>query len=106
MKEIESPKKQPSILYLKATQWSEDFEQKMRARLIMGAIRYGLMGNKNKPKYDRLSSIINKAKIYKESGNTELLADIANCALLEYVEGTHPKKHFKALDDKLHVGVV
>ena len=42
---------------LAKSEWSAQFETYMRNRLIMGALRYGLMKDKNKPKYDRIKSI-------------------------------------------------
>ena len=43
---------------LQQTEWNVDFEKLMRNRLIIGAMRYGRIGAKNKPKYDRVSSMI------------------------------------------------
>jgi hypothetical protein len=74
----------------------------MRNRLLMGSFRYALLGDKNKPRYDRLANIEKRISVYKETGNDELLVDIANIALCEFVEGEHPKKHFYAEDDKNH----
>ena len=94
----------PDFHLLQKSEWSQDFENHMRARLIQGAFRYGLMGSKDKPKFDRMESILKRVKKYNETGNIEFLVDIANLALLEYVEGDHPKKHFKSIDDGEHVG--
>jgi len=69
----------------------------------MGAIRYGLLGEKNKPQYDRVSEIQKRLKKYRDTGNLEFLVDIANLALCEFVEGKHPNRHFKSSDDKEHV---
>lgn len=91
---------------LRRTQWSDDFERKMRNRLIMGALRYGLMKSPDKPQYDRMTSIQKKVELYKQTGNDEYLVDIANCALLEYEEGGHPLKHFRADDDKNHTQIL
>lgn len=102
MKEIESPKRIPDFEIMKKTQWSIDFEELMRNRLIMGGIRYGLLNSPGKSKYDRMNSIIERAKLYKETGNIEILADIANLALCEFVEGDHPNRRFAASDDGIH----
>lgn len=64
-------------------------------RLIVGAYRYGRLGSKNKSQYDRLKSIRKRLDSYEQNGNLELLVDIANLALCEFVEGRHPKRHFK-----------
>jgi len=89
---------------LERSEWSPDFEQLMRNRLIIGALRYGKIGSASKPQYDRISEIIQRAKQYRETGNDELLVDIANMALLEYVEGVHPQKHFCSIyDRRVHI---
>lgn len=92
-----------SLDKLKVTEWSPEFEQLMRNRLLIGAYRYGRLGDLNKPQYDRIKGIQMHLTLYQESGNTEHLVDIANIALCEFVEGDHPKKHFRSVDDGEHV---
>lgn len=82
------------------TEWSPRFEKLMRNRLIMGALRYGKLNAPGKPQYDRMASIQKRAKLYAETGNLEILVDIANLALLEFEEGRHPKRHFTAIDER------
>ena len=102
--EDEKPKGDPVQLEeLKQTEWSVDFETLMRNRLIMGALRYGRIGAKNKPKYDRVSSMIKRLTKFQESGNKEFLVDVANLCLLEFVECNHPNQHFNSIDDGEHV---
>lgn len=91
--------KQPSITELQATEWSQEFEQFMKNRLILGAIRYGQLGQANKPDFDRLEYIKRKISEYEYSGNLECLVDIANLALCEFVEGKHPLRHFESIGD-------
>jgi len=90
---------------LRLTEWSPEFEQLMRNRLIMGSIRYQRFNHPDKPKYVRLGAIQKKFNLYLDTGNTELLVDIANYCLLEFVFGEHPYKHFHATDDKDHCAV-
>ena len=85
----------PDLWILLRTEWSYLFESLMRNRLIQGAFRYGLLHSLDKPQYDRVSSMERRLKLYKETGNTELLVDITNLALMEFEEGIHPNKHFK-----------
>ena len=94
-----------SLDELKQSEWDDVFEQLMRNRLIMGAIRYGRIRAKGKPKYDRVSSMIKRLRNYEESGNKEMLIDVANLCLLEFVECNHPKQHFHAGDEQEHVEV-
>lgn len=71
----------------------------MRNRLGMGSMRYGLIFQPGKKNWDRTKGIEKRMKQYQETGNTECLIDIANLAILEFLEGQHPKKHFGALDE-------
>jgi len=88
---------------LQISEWSIEFEAHMRKRLVMGAFRYGKLGEKNKPKYDRVNGISSHLSRYQRDGNLEHLVDIANIALCEFVEGEHPEKHFHSVDDGPHV---
>lgn len=91
---------------LRRSEWSADFEQLMRNRLVMGAFRYGKLGAQFKPQWDRMWSIAKRAAEYERTGNLELLVDIANLCLLEFVEGRHPNRHFEVLQgDELRVQV-
>jgi hypothetical protein len=95
-----------SLSALRSTQWSTHFEQLMRNRLIMGALRYGLLHAIGKPQYDRLKAMKDRLDQYKQTGNDELLVDVANLSLLEFEEGKHPLKHWKSQDDSTHVEAV
>jgi len=84
------------------TEWSPEFIQGMRNRLVFGAIRYGKMGHGSiphgKPEYDRVASIRARLDRFEKSGNAEWLFDIANMALLIYEEHVHPNFHFDHVD--------
>lgn len=99
LKNLQGINRKPPLPELEETEWSSEFERLMRNRLIMGAIRYGLLGDPNKPQYDRVEYMRRKLKEYEESGNMECLVDVANLALCEFVEGTHPNRHFAAVDN-------
>lgn len=90
---------------LRESEWCKEFEYLMRNRLIQGVPRYGKLRDKNKPSYNRINSIVSRLKKYEDTGNLEYLVDIANLCLLEFVEGEHPKRHFKSIDDGEHVQV-
>ena len=77
---------------------SSEFFTLMRNRLIMGSIRYGPLGHPDKPQFDRHRAISDRLKKWKATGNDELLVDIANLALVEYIEGNHKNKHFESQD--------
>lgn len=87
---------------LNATQWSDKFESLMRARLRMGAFRYGPLKQQVPNGYDNIGSAIERLRLYQLTGNLEHLVDAANLALVEFVTGAHPLRHFKSVDDGIH----
>lgn len=95
------PKPRYKLADLERSEWSPRFEQLMRNRLLMGALRYGLLETKRRigHKWNLTGAIESKLARYRETGNTEYLVDIANYCLLEFECGHHPAKHFSALDD-------
>lgn len=90
---------------LRNTEWASDFEQLMRNRLLMGRFRYGPMEYKVKhsPSWDLLGSIETRLKLYRETGNLELLVDIANLCLLEFVNPSIKGAALNPIDDGEHV---
>ena len=95
----------PDLESLKKSEWSSTFEQMMRTRLFMGALRYGLLNSRGKPQYDRMRSARQRIALYEETGNLEILVDVANMMLLEFEEGQHPLRHIRLQDDGLHTEV-
>ena len=104
----EPPKCAGDMRQLMESEWSPAFERHMRARLVMGALRYGTLEHKRRSghKWDLLGAVSRKLERYKQTGNTELLVDAANYLLLEFEVGKHPGKHFSATDDKDHCKVM
>ena len=84
---------------LRETEWSEEFETLRRNRLVLGAFRHGRIGDENKARFDRVSSSIDRLNLYKLDHNAEHLLDVANLAMLEFVEGENT---FNAHDDSEH----
>ena len=97
----ELPQPKHSFEELQRTEWSPTFEQLMRNRLIMGALRYGTLEEKrHRPvPYDLIGAIKSKIELYDRTGNLEYMVDIANYCLLEFELGDHPTRHFEALDN-------
>ncbi len=85
---------------LVCSEWSPEFEQLMRNRLLVGRFRYGRMDDPHKGDYDHITSAIKRLQEYQQNGNTEHLVDVANLCLVEFVCGKHPNKHFDAGDDR------
>lgn len=90
---------------IRDTTWDSTFIQYMFNRLLMGRLRYGPKTS-TKTKYNYAKSIESKIKLYMETGNTEILVDIGNYAMLEFRFGEHPSRHFSAKDDEDHAQAV
>ena len=84
------------------SEWSHDFEELQRHRMVQGAFRYGRLNTAGKKQWDRPRDMIKRLQKYSEDGNLEHLVDVANLCLLEFEEGLHPKRHFKSQDDVIH----
>lgn len=84
---------------LRKTERNKEFDILCMNRKILGAMRYGLMGQEGKPEYDRVSCMIKRLQKYQNDQNKEHLIDVANLAELEFVEG---HGIMKPIDDGEH----
>jgi hypothetical protein len=91
--------KTETLSELTNTEWSATFEALMRNRLLVGRFRYGRMDDDNKGDYDHIGSIKRRISVYEKTGNMELLVDVANLCLVEFIHCRHPHRHFAAQDD-------
>jgi len=87
---------------LMITERSKEFEALKTNRMVMGAFRYGKLGESGKRQYDRIGSAKQRLELYEKTGNLEHLVDVANLMEVEFVEGKHPLKHFASIDDGVH----
>lgn len=94
----EPPKPKYSLEQLAKTEWSPEFEQLMRNRLLMGALRYGPIKDNCKGTAYLIKRIKRSLDTYEKTGNIEMLVDIANFCLVDFVVGNHPTRHFEAID--------
>jgi len=90
---------------LREAQWNTEFYRLCSNRMVLGAFRYGCLQDQKRTGNHRanVESLIERAKLFLETGNTEHLCDIANLAMVEFTVGKHPKRHWAATDDKVHV---
>lgn len=95
----------PDLDTLRETEWSPEFEQLCRNRLILGAFRYGRFEDPEKWKSDLIAGAKKKIAAYEDSGNLEHLVDLANYARLEFIRPSRPRAHFRAEDDHKHCPV-
>lgn len=69
------------------TEYSEKFDEIRKKMMIVSYYKYGAL-KENYAKYkcmDALGNIEKRLAKYKETGNTEFLADVANFAMIEFM---------------------
>lgn len=57
--------------------------------MIFGGLRYGVFFDPSKPRYDHLSGMRGRLRLWSDTGDTEMLVDCANLAMCQWVEGKH-----------------
>src|SRR6266404_8068010 len=85
---------QKKFAMLQLSEWSPQFEQLMRNRLIMGAMRYESMSKKKCGEYNFLEEAHRRLGAYDKTGNKEFLVDAANMCLLEFEFPYRPGAYF------------
>jgi len=70
-------------------------------RLIMGAFRYGRIGEPGKKQWDRIGSVLERLSAYEGKHNQEHLFDAINLLVLELLEPPEGA-FFEAADDGIH----
>lgn len=93
-------KEMPSLESLKETEWSERFEELMRANLIMSSFRYGLI--EQAKAYDYVTSIRQRLDLFEETGNAQHLVDISNICLVIFEKKMHKNFYYDHIDDGVH----
>ena len=87
-----------------ASEVSHKFLQGMADRMAVSFHKYGLVKDGYGPsavtKTDAMKSLDQRIKKYHDTGNTEWLMDVANFAMIEFMEPSHPKAHFRATSAK------
>lgn len=94
----------PSLHELRRTEWSKEFEDLRRNRMIMGSFRYESLETQKKSdhRYMLIEDAIRRLEKYQKEGNVEHLLDVANLCMIEYVAPSNPKAHFESVDDGEH----
>lgn len=92
----------PDLDSLRSTEWSDEYIQFSRNRMIQGSFRYGLLARQSLSKYDCATEAIRRIKRYQKTKNLEHLVDAGNCCMLAFIQGRRNKEHFKPLDDGEH----
>ena len=86
--------------------FSEDFIQKMRNRILVSHYKYGWMKDSYPELADAVACLKQRLELYKKTGNKEHLIDVANFAMIEYMYPRHPNAHFEATDSDASPGLV
>jgi len=92
------------------TEFSLDFIEKMKNRMIASFYKYGPLaqnvGRENpKDNTGEIASLKKRLELYEETGNTEWLVDVANFAMIEFMFPQHSNAHFRATDSDESPGV-
>jgi hypothetical protein len=70
----------------------------MLNRLIVGFYRHGDIGTANARGKNVPEMLERRWRRYRKTGNRELLMDVANLAMSEYMDPSHPEAHFTPED--------
>lgn len=81
------------------TEFSEDFIQHMKDRMLVSFYKYGPVAEGYPHKVDAMGSLSERLRMYAETGNTEYLVDAANFAMIEFMLPRHEGAFFKGTDD-------
>lgn len=84
-----------------STEWSYKFEELQKKAMIMSYYKYGKIvknHSKSDNHMDAVSNLLKRLEMYKETGNTEFLVDVANFAMIEFMNPQHENAHFKGTD--------
>lgn len=85
-----------------STEWSYRFEKLQKSAMIMSYYKYGpIKKNHGENDNNLMDAVVNLEKrldMYKKTGNTEFLVDVANFAMIEFMSPQHPNSHFKGTD--------
>lgn len=81
-------------------EYSERFDTIRKNMMIMSYYKYGALSEnyKTEKTINAIGSLEKRLQRYKETGNTEFLADIANFAMIEFMYPQHEKAYYKPTD--------
>ncbi len=89
------------------TEYLEHFDEIRKKMVCTSFYKYGpVKQNVITKSVDTIASLEKRLQAYKDTGNTEFLADIANFAMFEYMHPQHPNGHYKPTDSSESPGIV
>lgn len=92
------------IAFIRENKWDKEFEELMRTRFLMGALRYetpeicARARFKGRPWRIETEDIIGRIRKFQLTGNKEFLVDAANLCMVHFQATDHPRAHFEGLD--------
>lgn len=88
------------------TEFSESFTTLMKNRMIVSYYKYGGVKQTYPELADAIACLEQRLDLYKKTGNLEHLVDVANFAMIEFMQPRHPGAHFEAKDSSDSPGLV
>ena len=88
------------------TEFSSKFVEGMKNRMIVSFYKYGHVSEAYPDKVQAIASLQDRLREYAKTGNTELLIDAANFAMIEFMHPAHPDAFFAGTDDDASPGRV
>ena len=82
-----------------ATEFSEQFVQGMKDRMVVSFYKYGPLVDAYPHKVNALASLTDRLRKYAETKNTEFLIDAANFAMIEFMHPSIEGAFFAGTDD-------
>jgi hypothetical protein len=88
------------------TEYSEEFDEIRKKAMVMGHYKYGsIKANRDAKATDMIKSIEMRLEKYKNTHNTEYLADIANFAMIEFMYPSFEDGRFEYTDSDKSPGL-
>ena len=81
--------------------YNADFDEKCKQAIVMSHYKYGEVKANytgSPPNVDCAKTLEERWALYKLTGNTQYLIDVANQARIEFTYPQHPKAHYQPKD--------
>lgn len=87
------------------TEYSEQFDELRKNRMEVSYYKYGpVKENYGAGLISAISNLEKRLELYKQTGNTEYLCDVANFAMIEFMHPQHKKAHFNNMSESPGLG--
>lgn len=87
------------------TEYSKEFDKLRENRMEVSFHKYGpIRENYGNKLVSAIKNLEKRLELYKQTGNTEYLCDVANFAMIEYMHPQHEKAHFNNLSESPGLG--